>query len=331
MTINNAWNIGWWNQNANRNYPISEEVSRLDSTGSILLPNDFIVDLSWTYTNDLDASYFHILSVTKSSSSLTVVLGYDNVVAGTCVIDVNAFTTNSVYLIIGTGDHYDSVGTIVIGSLGTILDVIVDVANFPAENTKVEATTVHQLNRGISNISVLDNDLLLTGDVTINVGNNLRIDQTTLGDVTYLKFNAVSTEGLVADCVNCDESTEAKTQIISINGITPDINGNIQILGDNCLQVSFIPNGIHFDELCSQPCCGCEELAVIKNDFKFVRDAIDSVNTISSKLSGELTALSLNLISSQTEDIATEVGQMVDFMQALLDDALSKTDCNQPC
>ena len=332
MPTNNAWNISWLNKNSQRNYPISEGVSRSDTTGSIKLPNDLIVDLSWTYTNDLDASYFHILSVTHEIDSIVIVLGYDNVVAGRATISINSFKPNSSYLLAGTSDHYDSVGTIVIGSLDTIIERLPSgKITFDRANCKLESSTMRQLSRGVSTISVVNELFSITGDVIINTGINLRIDTEVSGTTTYLILNAVSDNGLIADCVECDDPINDDNIITTINGIRPDNNGNIDIIGDTCLQIQPLPTGLQFSELCSQPCCGCDELAVIKNDFEFTRLAVDSVNTVSGKLAGELSALSLNLASSQTDDIPTAVTPMVDIMQALLDEALSMTDCNPPC
>mgnify|MGYP006339280367 CR=1 FL=1 len=331
MPVNAVWNIGWYNQNALRNYPISEDVSRYDETGTIVLPNDFIVDFSWTFTNELDVSAFHIFSVTVTESSVIVVLGYDSDQVGSAVINRGTFTQNSTYLISGSGNYYDSVGTVVIGRLDSLIALGISTAYFPTANTKLEASTFRQLIRGITTLSAPEEELELTGDVILEAGSNVRIDQTVVGDATYLTINAVNTSDLVADCIDCGETIQSKLNIVSINGVLPDSLGNIDILGDVCLSITSLPNGLQFTDLCSQPCCGCAELDVIKKDIAFTREAVDSINTVSRNLAGELSALSVNLISSQTDDISTDVSTMIDLMQALLDDALSKTDCNEPC
>ena len=42
-----TWNLEWLNHNSQRNYPIADDATGYDETGTFKIPEDFIVEFVW--------------------------------------------------------------------------------------------------------------------------------------------------------------------------------------------------------------------------------------------------------------------------------------------
>jgi len=89
--------------------------------------------------------------------------------------------------------------------------------------------------------------------------------------------------------------------IKTINNVSPDASGNIFLISSaGCLDISgdVGSSSIIFDDTCSNPCCGCEELKIIIDDVKQTRDDLATLIQMANRLEGHLLGLSHSFFGS---------------------------------
>lgn len=265
------WNLEWLNLNSQRAYPVTMDSSQQDVTGSFQLPTDFLVTLRLPISAGLNIvpGNFFIKSVANYATGFGIVVGYNGtggpVAVASALIARAAFTPYSQYALGGVGDFAGCNGYIVLGKLDSIDQQPAGLFNFDINGARLEpdciVPTVSGLN-GLIIVNGTDVSNLITGNVRLTAGANFRITPIiTSGQDPQLVFDAIEGVGLTETCV-CEGDTTA-VPIATINGEAGTANGNFVVLGDNCLQVIPITNGIQIKDVCSQPCCGCQELQTI--------------------------------------------------------------------
>jgi len=292
---------GWLNQNSVRAYPLSEEASRRDSTDSYELPDNFLVDmvLPVNATLDYDPSSFYLSKVTVFGTSITIEFSYwtgtEASLVGRVTIDVNTFEHDKTYYLNGQDDFEGVVGKVIVGTLDTLLNSA-GVYEFDLAGGRIESSIIVPDIRGVTGLRVLDGtDVgeLYQGDVAFEPGDNIRFTISDFGGITVLKISAIDGEGTISDC-ECQGDETTGGPIRTINGVPPDNLGNINLIGDDCLQV--IPraseNQVQVTDKCSKPCCGCPELETLVEDQKRVRDQVQTLENLASRLEGNISVLS---------------------------------------
>ena len=80
MPIGN-WNLEWLNHNSQRSYPLTERATKTDTTGSIQLPDSFIVGLYFPIHVGLNVvtDRFYIKTLLLSPAGFTAGIGYDKI------------------------------------------------------------------------------------------------------------------------------------------------------------------------------------------------------------------------------------------------------------
>jgi hypothetical protein len=302
-SLGQLWDIDWLNANSQRHYPLSEEAGSRDTTDSFSIPFSFLVDLIWPVHADptVDPSKFHIIGIGVFGTGVTVSIGYDGTAVGAVAIDASLHTQNQSYYISGTGDFFDTVGKIVIGSLNEIQQSP-GVYTFDLSNGRLETTCIKPDLRGVSALYVKNGDELseaLQGDVVLQAGRNVSLSFVTgVGsEPDRIVINAIDGAGLNADCL-CDENADLPC-VKTINGIEPDGSGNFTLLDDECLKLDAIANGLQLTDECSKPCCGCTELAVVEETLNFVVTQATSLQNLAERLEAAVTAMEINLLSSK--------------------------------
>jgi hypothetical protein len=137
--------------------------------------------------------------------------------------------------------------------------------------------------------------------VVFQAGTNFRLVVTPAapGVPARIRFDAIEGAGLSADC-DCTADQEEVDPIRTINGIGPDIDGNFTLLGDDCIKLAGIENGIEMDDDCSKPCCGCSELEIVIQDMQNVLNQVITMESFAERLEGVITQLNLNVLASKT-------------------------------
>lgn len=305
-------NIEWLNANSQRAYPLTVEATKVDLTGTISIPDSFIVELCLPVHAglDIEPDKFFLRSIGVFPTGYNIVFAYDDdtndpPVVANVNISKAAHTDNLSYALTGSGDYVDSVGTITIGRLEEMETLPPGQYYFSPEGGQIEPDAIRPFLRGVSSITVVNGTDVsepIYGDITLVAGTNIRLVVNQLpGQDPELIIHAISGEGLNEDCV-CDDAADTGPCIKTINGIAPEPSGNFVLVGQSCLQISAITNGVQLTDSCSSPCCGCTELDAIRDQLARFSDAKATLEGIASRLDAEVSAMQSVVLSSRLND-----------------------------
>lgn len=313
MPIGN-WNLQWLNHNSQRSYPLTERATKLDITGTIKLPDSFIVALYLPIHSGLSfaPNNFHIRSVLISPTGFNVTVGYT---ADQQTVDVAAanivrsnYQPNRSYALGGIGNFDDCVGRIVLGHLDEIDKLPPGQYEFNQAGGELETDAIRPMLRAVTRLQVLNNNELseaIYGDVTLVAGNNVRITAVNYGLETEIIFDAIANVNLNNECF-CDVPDDGEC-IKCINGVCSG-DGNFVFAQDDCVQITPMSNGLKFEDTCAQPCCGCTELDAIVDQINRFGDGVTTLQNFVTRLGSEVTQMSLVVLGSQLGDSGCKSG-----------------------
>lgn len=294
-----VWQVDWLNANSQRKYPLHDSSTGRDGTESVRLPDDLIVDAFLSVNQDpaIDPALFHIINVSVFADGITVSVGYDGTAIGSVSIDLGTFTPYSTFYFQGSGDFFDTIGKLTIGQIEQTAQ-LAGSFTFNVAGGGLSPTVVKPDIRGVNAI-FLQNGVEISdpiqGDIVLEAGRNaLLILDNTPADYSRIIFNFIDGAGTVEDC-DCRDGA-VKPAIKTINGIAPDSDGNFVLEDDPCLKLEEIPNGLKMAEKCATPCCGCEELAVVKDRLEFMLQQINSLDALATRLDTQIGFLQINCI-----------------------------------
>lgn len=307
------WNLQWLNHNSQRSYPLTERATKTDTTGTIRLPDSFIVALYLPVHAGLNISpeKFYVKSVLLSSTGYNITIGYDNAAlttqANPDVAAVNiarsAYQSNRAYALAGIDQFSDTIGHVVIGRLDEVDALPPGLYYFNPDGGALETDAIRPMIRGITRLRVSsagDTSDYLYGDVTLVAGTNMRIAIQNNGDADpVITFNAISGLNLNTDCV-CEVAATAEC-IRCINGVCSD-DGNFTFNQGDCVEVNATSGGLTFTDVCATPCCGCEELDALSTQIDRFSDGVNTLQGFVTRLSAEVTQMSLVVLGSRLGD-----------------------------
>ena len=296
---------GWLNENSLREYPFHEGCGRrpADSSG---VP----VEGGWSIPNCLLVD----MCVTSSFSNVwppCLYLGQMSVVGGSVTLsffDVNgklamsAYATaeghevNASYQLSGTGYFNGARGMVCLGDLDRFFELTPEgLYTFPKEETLIEAACVRVSPVAVRSLRVVDTSgytsLMLTGDVSLIAGENIRFDYRPDGNA--LVVSADPNSGYAEKC-DCEVS---ETEFVrSINGIAI---GDVQITGDDCVGVTTDNSVIRITNECAKPCCGCAETTFINQTINDLQTSVGTLSGNVSSLGGRLDAFVASYVLSR--------------------------------
>jgi hypothetical protein len=315
------WNQQWLNENSQRSYPLTEVATKVDSSGAFTLPDDFILGISFPVHSGMDVSpgRFFLRQLDIFGIGYNITLAYDDgtgsppIVAAT-VIARSTHTEYDSYALPGQNDFNDSVGQIVIGKLDTIDSLAPGSYTFDAAGGQLEVDAIRPMVQYVSGIILLNNGSRserLVGDIEIEAGTNFAVSAAVVvGENPVIRLSAIEGEGLNDECVCTDESEGIC--IKTINGIPPTAAGDFTILGDTCLEVSSITNGLQLEDKCSEPCCSCAELEALTVELELFGSAAATVQGFVNRLQAEVTQMSQVVLGSLLQDdgcVSCDVGE----------------------
>lgn len=264
------WNLQWLNHNSQRTYPILDSCSRLCADDSaIRLPDDFLLALSFAVHSGqhVNLSNFFIKTVVVVGGGCSIYLGYQredgaSEVAGVTHIVFTEGQDIVTAVITGVGNFDDTVGYIAVGVTSQFLKTAFGSFNFTIDSTQISLDCLRPMLRGVSSVSIktagAQSDRFY-GDIVLRAGANIRLTaEKQVGiDTTVITITAYNQE--YSETCNCTDSLDSPP-VYTVNGVTADASGNIQITGVNCCNVGSRGSGVTITDVCAQPCCGCEEL-----------------------------------------------------------------------
>lgn len=305
------WNLQWLNQNGQRSYPLCDWATKTDVSGTLKVPDDFIVAFYFPLHAGINASpeKFYLRELGIYPTGFNIGIGYDDGTAdGILVAVVNiaasTHTENRSYAVAGVDNFDDCVGTIAIGRLDTINELSPGQYHFLPAAGAIEVDCIRPMIRAISSLVCVngqERSERLYGDIELIAGDNMRItaSQPADGDPS-VRFDAILGEGLNETCI-CDDEGQGPC-IRFINGIPPLPDGNFRVIGDNCLQLLAIEHGIQMVDVCSKPCCGCEELTALIRQIDRFADGVLTFQNFVSNLGSEVTQMSQIVLGSRLGD-----------------------------
>lgn len=308
MPIGN-WNLQWLNHNSQRSYPLTNWATKEDVSGTIRLPDSFIVAMYIPVSGSMAISVdrFFIRNLLISPTGFSVVVGYLNSdetvtdVAGANIARAT-FRANQSYALGGIGDFDDTIGHIVIGGVDEINKLAPGFYAFDYTATALEADVIRPSIRGISRLRVTNNlqsSPYIYGDVTLVAGANVRISVAYTEEDTKIIFDAISGANLNADCI-CPTPATGEC-IRCINGICSD-NGVFNLIPNDCISITTGVNSLSFADTCAQPCCGCAELDELTTQIDRFGDGVTTLQNFVSRLNAEVTQMSLVVLGSRLND-----------------------------
>lgn len=313
MPIGN-WNLQWLNHNSQRSYPLTDRATKVDDSGTIRLPDSFIVALYLPIHSGLSfaPNNFFIRTVLISPTGFNVVVGYTASGVTTDVAAANiaraAFQPNRSYALGGIDNFDDCVGRVVIGTLDEIDKLPPGTYTFNKDSGELETDAIRPMLRAVSRLRVFNNNELsapIYGDVTLVAGTNIRINVANVGGETEIIFDAIANTNLNQDCLcNVHDTGEC---IRCINGVCSS-DGNFTFTQDDCVQITPIANGLSLADTCAAPCCGCAELEAITQQINRFGDGVTTLQNFVTRLGSEVTQMSLVVLGSRLGDSGCKSG-----------------------
>jgi hypothetical protein len=175
---------------------------------------------------------------------------------------------------------------------------------FSLENARIEPDCVRPIIRGVSSISVvtgIQQSEKMYGDIELVADTNIQLVPVIVsGQDPQIRISAIEGEGLAEECA-CDDE-EDSPPIRRINGIPPTAGGDFTLLGNTCLQIEGIQNGLKLVDSCSEPCCGCEELEAVTRDLEAFGSKARTLENFLVRLEGSVQEMNMTVLGSKLND-----------------------------
>lgn len=248
--------LDWSSLNSLRRYPIREGMSAVSTDGLFNIPDTLIVDLTLCATSAA-TDRFYISKIFNKLSSVSIELSkYDDAaVIGAITIDKSTHTEDQDYYVAPTALYAGTNGKITIGTLQGLETQPAGLFTFDKTATELEPRTIIPGMVGISRLAFVDatnGEYSMTGTVTLASRSNLLFSYTAGSSLVIL--DAGDNLGLSKKC-------SSFTPIQSINGVLPDVYGNINLLGIDCIKISNSAQyTLDISDTCCTPCSGCSDL-----------------------------------------------------------------------
>lgn len=305
------WNLEFQNLNASRKYPLTGDSSVLDTTGSFRVPDSFLLGLDLPVHDglDVDPSRFFLKQLGVYGNGFVIGVGYQPasgaaVDVATAFVAAETHRAGNVYALGGINDYADTVGSVVVGRLDDVNKQPAGLFEFTLATARVEPDCVRPIVRGISSISVVTgttSSARLYGDIELVADSNVQIvPVVSVGQDPQVRISAIAGEGLADPCVCVGD--EPTSPVRRVNGVPPTPDGDMTLIGDACLRIEAIANGLRFSDLCSQPCCGCNELEVITNQLEEFGAKAVTLEGFINRLEAEVSTFSSTVLGSRLND-----------------------------
>lgn len=291
------WNAEWPNVNSQRKYPFAQDASL--ALGNFSLQNDLIVDfvLPVNVSAAPDPTLFHLKQLGVFSAGVVLSFAYNEVIFATVNVSLNGFQPYSTYVIQGAGQFSDSKGWITIGDLEATMRYP-GAYSFDVSSGRLLPSVIRPRLRTVSSLSIVNGEDVgtpLTGDIALVAGRNFRFRV----DGNTIFMDAISGAGTVSPCT-CSQLDENAPCIRTLNGVSPADNGNINLLGSDCVQITPGTAELTVEDLCSKPCCDCRELNVVTQTLETVQNQLQTMESTAQRLDQELQNTQSNILASRT-------------------------------
>jgi len=306
-----TWNLEWLNHNSQRNYPIADDATGYDETGTFKIPEDFIVELDLPIHSaiNVDPSKFYIRQLVATGTGYSIVVAcqdsdsniYD--VASAHVPTSSHTTEYKTYTLGGIEPYDDTAGKVTINNLEAIASQPAGLWEFNPGGARISPDSIRPIIQGVQSLAVSTGagevSQRLYGDIELVAGTNIQIvPDLSLNTIT---ISAVDGEGTKETC-QCEGDVTALPCIKTINGVSPTPDGEFGFIGDDCLEFAGGANSLNVGDNCCSPCCGCTELEAITKDLERFLQQQANLEVFVTDLQSTVTEMSLTVLGSRIGD-----------------------------
>lgn len=306
----------WLNANSLRNYPIRENASRTDVSGSFTIPNELLVSAQFNYSRDYLNGRFYISKVVVSDRSVRIFISFlsseENAVSreiGNVNIFSESFEKFSYFSFSGQGEDFAVLGSLGIGDISSTINAGIGEFLFDPDATTFEANTQFVSIPALKTVEVYnaDDQLLYraTEILKLKEGDNIKLTylppQVGSGDpYGSIRIDAIDGQNLVSPN-DCENVTEFLPPCIKrINGVGPNADGTIFLVGSDCIDVLDLPSAhtLELSDTCAESCCGCIELQALTDALEKLKEQEQTIRDLINSTQGQQSELLANIISN---------------------------------
>lgn len=319
--------LEWLEKNMACNYPIADDCSCVATSGAVL-PSSFLADLHITTppTGDANAdSRFFISDILRTGDSFQVIVSYmmpnneafafmksaaipTSVRAGSPV-DSRTFNLLPLSSIPESYSQLrDATGSLIVGTCVDMTESGGYKFHYlynSAPNTAILSTLITQTLSSFRKVTFINSDggsFEFTDNFTLQAGDGIEFSTsstvnpsgTTDVTLTILRVpnqaEQAATYKTAAQVIAAVKAALGNI-VTSINGVTP-VNGNISLVGGDCVSVNSDEHSLVLSNPCSKPCCS-------EVDTSDVKDALINLESAKDVLTGLLNSINTQLIGMQ--------------------------------
>jgi len=294
--------------NAVRSYPLAGDATKRPKMGGdFALPDNLLVAMRLAISaspSEIDVNGFYISRLTVYPEGANLVISYGGSPVGTA--SLSADTSYTTFPVIGLNDFHGLAGHITLGSFDRSCCWVGDY-QFDHSGTKLDPDVIQYAPNSITSITIVTptrTRRITSGDVCIIGGDKISI---TITDDDHCPSGPGGTGGpgtggddgerdTVVVISRQNDDTGGRGCIRLINGVGPDEDGNIDITPVTpCLKLEKEPGGITINEVCCDPCCGCEELKAITQSIAEIQQGNADIRQYQERMDREMQQLITNL------------------------------------
>jgi len=308
----NAVFAEWLNANTLRSYPIYENCTKVDRSGTFEIPNDFLASAQINFSREDTSGEFYISSIENYGDTISVYISHsaEQKEVASVKMDYGTHSINKVYPFAGSGEFSHIVGYLCASTLESMHESPKGRFEFLATAATFETNCLFVSVPMLKRVEIYSGDTIIHSEANVlrlKAGENIRLsyeeaDAEYGGSTGIIRIDAISGVNL-QEPDRCNNAPTGKDICIrTINGIGPDDMGNFNVYGDECLEVIDLPdqNAIKVVDKCSQSCCGCTELdtlvealETLKTKEENMKNMVDSLRTQQTEM---ITKLSQEII-----------------------------------
>jgi hypothetical protein len=285
--MQNPRNLSWNQFNESRRFPLLYDCSAKSEDGHFIIPDDLITGLYISYGINAPFSepgifYIGTLVYFRSGFSLSV---FYRTASGTSVrvaettVDLTATPLPRTVALLGVNNTFLH-GYLVLGETGGLTKQPAGEWTFAPEAATLDPFCARFVAKELSALYVRNETRTVGpfyGDVVLSAGDRIRLDVRTVDNLFNCLETPVADVGTEVVVSALQETSEQSNRFRTINGVAPDVTGNIEFVGRSCLSITPQTNSLVFDDKCSEPCCTCTELVPIEEKTKELQQSTQAL------------------------------------------------------
>ena len=297
----------WLNANSGRAFPLAENCSRTDLTGTVVLPDSLIVAAQICMLPDYAAGTFFVSSVVAAPDQVAVEVSFHDPsdstsrVIATMAVPLEGFGGNQTFSFVGQGQDSSILGSLTLGTLQETIETIPGPVWFDYSSTPFEVSALFVSTPAVKSVDIYNGATLLAsfGDVLmLRAGENIQLSRVD-GAPNTIRIDAVVGANMQEpSACNNGNSLPVPPPIRTINGLPGDAGGNFDLDGGTCIDIETSVGLIKLTDLCSQSCCGCVELEALMTGLAAVEQQIAVFQSQMANVVAQQTQMIANLAAN---------------------------------